>query len=993
MALVVGTLQVVLETQGIDRFSGSMRNASTEVRRSSAQMTTALGRTTSSVSSLSRSASQMTAGNSFRALGVSILRANDAATQLKSTMLLLPALMGGIGAAALVRSTGQLAESAAQIRNRLSVVTQTTSERVALEQRTFEIAQRTRSEYNGTAMLISRMVQASQNLGRSQSDVLRFVESVQQTAQISGAGTMEARAAAMQLAQGLGSGRFAGDELKSVLENNIALAQVLAEELAGGSVGRLRDMGSEGLLDAQKVMDAVLRRSKDIGATFSKQGALPSAGITLLTNALTKYVGELDQSLGGSQALFNIMQRLADIIPVVGNAALVAGALISGSFIGRGLTSAGGGISAMRAASAKLVDMKKQETKAAAEAASAELAQAQQRAKILALQEATARAAPDDAVASRSTVAQSQRDQAKLVALGKIKESEAKKLAKLDDEAIKSTARVADLTVAGQDKASAAIRRATQQRQAAYAAEQKSLYSVQQQAEKNALALSRLQNSKLPAQQVKTARLSQSIDENNPESVRRYTQELQRLERIESQIAQRRQRDAGFGSTLTLQAAAVRQAEAASRATLSADEARLDNAKSLIAANSTLSKINDRQVQQRQKLADLDQKIAQQAQRSVGSSTQVSLEAESNRAAQTLALADANDALVRSMDAEKTAKFNAGLAEQARQMTRAHAAAAGAMRVMGSFYSFIGGPWGLALAGLSAGLAAYGLSTAKAAAETEKYKAALNDLPALLERVREAQERAFAGGGSVGDLISAQAEVAKLTSGMRDQIEAVFREVAQSQDVQALRTLLQDIGLKLSAPSPGTRSGVADGGLANMIATLRTTELTTDQVKRLTDGLLKMAEASGMPIADLARIAEELRSFEKAVPGVNELTKSVIRLDGALNTIRPRSATEQISSQAKDQAQAAKNSADAYRQAQDSRTTALRQFGEEQAGSIRLAEEELRLVGANAVERAVLLARIQAENELRQRGLSIATQEGQVYLKNAEQLARLSAQK
>jgi Prophage tail length tape measure protein len=64
----------------------------------------------------------------------------------------------------------------------------------------------------------------------------------------------------------------------------------------------------------------------------------------------------------------------------------------------------------------------------------------------------------------------------------------------------------------------------------------------------------------------------------------------------------------------------------------------------------------------------------------------------------------------------------------------------------------------------------------------------------------------------------------------------------------------------------------------------------------------------------------------------------------------------------------------------------------EQEGSIRLQRAEIDLVGKTAEERAVILGRIETENELKQRGIDLTSLEGQALLKNAEVLARLSSE-
>jgi tape measure domain-containing protein len=98
---------------------------------------------------------------------------------------------------------------------------------------------------------------------------------ISNAARLSGAGTMEAQAALLQLKQGLASGVLQGDELRSVLEQLPALAQAIAGEL-GVNVGRLRQLGSEGKISAETVFNAA---KKLAGAAAPGRTELEGLGI------------------------------------------------------------------------------------------------------------------------------------------------------------------------------------------------------------------------------------------------------------------------------------------------------------------------------------------------------------------------------------------------------------------------------------------------------------------------------------------------------------------------------------------------------------------------------------------------------------------------------------------------------------------------------------------------------------------------------------------
>ena len=78
------------------------------------------------------------------------------------------------------------------------------------------------------------------------------------SSRLSGASAETAAAGWRQLVQALGRGQLSGDELVSVLENAPAVAQAIAKEL-GVSVGKLKELGEEGSLTADKIVAALLK--------------------------------------------------------------------------------------------------------------------------------------------------------------------------------------------------------------------------------------------------------------------------------------------------------------------------------------------------------------------------------------------------------------------------------------------------------------------------------------------------------------------------------------------------------------------------------------------------------------------------------------------------------------------------------------------------------------------------------------------------------------
>ena len=136
----------------------------------------------------------------------------------------------------------------------------------------FGVAQRTFNTLEGTAALVQRGSQALQSFGQDADTAFRnstrLAEVFNKGLVISGASASEAAAAALQFSQALASGRFQGDEFRSVMENNSRFAKLLADSL-GVNIAQLRDMSKEGKLTTESFLD-LLNKTEALDAEFAR---------------------------------------------------------------------------------------------------------------------------------------------------------------------------------------------------------------------------------------------------------------------------------------------------------------------------------------------------------------------------------------------------------------------------------------------------------------------------------------------------------------------------------------------------------------------------------------------------------------------------------------------------------------------------------------------------------------------------------------------------
>lgn len=226
------------------------------------------------------------------------------------TQQLLKRALTLIGVEEGIRAIVGLIDAYTKLQNRIRVVVQNNEILGEVTQRVFDIANRSRSSFEGTAELYSRVALATRDLGVSENELLGVTESVNKAIILSGASAKEANNGLIQLSQGLASNRLGGDELRAVLEQLPVVADVIAKQL-GLTRGQLRIFSREGNISAKTVIDAFKNAREELEQRFAK--TIPTVGqaLQLLRNNLVKTFGELGTNAGLTTLLAQSISFLA----------------------------------------------------------------------------------------------------------------------------------------------------------------------------------------------------------------------------------------------------------------------------------------------------------------------------------------------------------------------------------------------------------------------------------------------------------------------------------------------------------------------------------------------------------------------------------------------------------------------------------------------------------------------------------------------------------
>lgn len=209
-------------------------------------------------------------------------------SQLFSFQGAIAAAFGGLSAKGIVEAS----DSFIELKARLALVVQEGQTVEQLLGGIADAAGRARAPTLEMATLYQRNAGALQDMGRSSADGIRLAETLAKVTAISGASAQQASAGMMQLSQAIASGRFQGDEFRSVAENIPEVMRTLQRE-TGKTAGELRKLASEGKLTGEVLVNAMLNAAAEVDAKFATMPQTAGRAWQALTDGATRAFGEI----------------------------------------------------------------------------------------------------------------------------------------------------------------------------------------------------------------------------------------------------------------------------------------------------------------------------------------------------------------------------------------------------------------------------------------------------------------------------------------------------------------------------------------------------------------------------------------------------------------------------------------------------------------------------------------------------------------------------
>ncbi|WP_407580975.1 tape measure protein [Acinetobacter pittii] len=210
------------------------------------------------------------------------------------------------------------------INNKLKLVTNSQEELNRAMTDTFDIAQRSASSWSAVNDVYSKYMSNAKTLNLTQAQTAKLTEITSKAVAISGSNAESAAAALFQYGQALDGGVLRAEEFNSLVDGAGGLLNAMAKGL-GVTRGELRQMMLDGKLTGEVITKALLEAGDSVEELFNKTDKTVGQSLEMLSNGITKFVGEAGKGSGAAQTLSGSIQTLANNLDLLVNGAIVAG--------------------------------------------------------------------------------------------------------------------------------------------------------------------------------------------------------------------------------------------------------------------------------------------------------------------------------------------------------------------------------------------------------------------------------------------------------------------------------------------------------------------------------------------------------------------------------------------------------------------------------------------------------------------------------------------
>ncbi len=166
------------------------------------------------------------------------------------------------------------------------------------------------AEVGSAVAVFTSLSGALQDVGTSQSDILRLTETLNKLGVIGGSSADEVSNALRQFAQSMAGGVVRAEEFNSIIENTPEIARAIGAGM-NLSMGQLRAAMLNGQLTSEAVLNSLMSQTETVDAQFAKMPRTVFAAMQTMENEFGGFVGVLNNSSGATSTLASGIDALS----------------------------------------------------------------------------------------------------------------------------------------------------------------------------------------------------------------------------------------------------------------------------------------------------------------------------------------------------------------------------------------------------------------------------------------------------------------------------------------------------------------------------------------------------------------------------------------------------------------------------------------------------------------------------------------------------------
>lgn len=225
----------------------------------------------------------------------------------------------------------EFADSWSTIRTKIDLATKSFSESAYMQERLFQVAQKTATPIADIVDLYSRARLAAVSLNATQGQLIQFTEGVAKALALQGSKSSQVSESLLQLGQLLGGAKVQAQEWNSIIDQTPKVLDVAARGFgeAGITVLELGQRVKKGEVSGKEFFEAFLKGAKTLDAEMNKVFPSFSRGFTAINNSFLRYIGQLNEASGASAIFGKVAQVVADNIDLIGASLVSVGILLA----------------------------------------------------------------------------------------------------------------------------------------------------------------------------------------------------------------------------------------------------------------------------------------------------------------------------------------------------------------------------------------------------------------------------------------------------------------------------------------------------------------------------------------------------------------------------------------------------------------------------------------------------------------------------------------